>query len=418
MKLSTLILIASLLTTQFNCGTLSSDNDQNQIGSANILVWINKTFTSKQTSGLRETTWNKLVIMISAADMDTVIDTFPVTMNQPFNSFTLENIPAGTNRCIAAWTIDLTGDTIHGIDTSNVTIEPAKTTQVLFELIPVKGSLYCVLTEIPTSVDSVYFGYYANALSWETKDKRASKLNLTLDKIPYGTTGTLSIVGYNTQKDTVASWKKSNFIFNNTNTTLQASFISIGHVGLSVTIHTPGVTVILGIMDTTDSLEDEQGGLLISEIMYAANDSEYVELYNPNAVAYDDTIILQLDNGTCRNYIVTIPPKEFFVLGRRALPWADTYHPTTSALDLASTSGNWITIRAKDSTVIDIAAFQSGSNAQGWPDFSTSQKQSIALDSLPDNPEYNNYGKNWVSAVSRIDASVTQQLGTPGKPGF
>ena len=100
---------------------------------------------------------------------------------------------------------------------------------------------------------------------------------MCLDKIPYDTTGTLSIVGYNTLNDTVAFWEMENFTFTNTNTTIQASFISVGKIVIQVTIHMPGVTIIIGIMDTTDSIGDENGGLTITEIMYAANDSEYIE---------------------------------------------------------------------------------------------------------------------------------------------
>ncbi len=396
------------------CGTIPSD-PSSTTGTVDVRVWINK--PPKPALPSRETTWDRLVIQITSDDgMDTLRDTFALDMEKSFYSFFIENVSAGENRTVSAWTIDSEGDTIHGIASTVIDIDPAQSVPVTMELHPIKGSLYAVLTGIPLVVDSVLFGFITSTGAWYIKDKKATKLDMTLDKIPFGSSGTLSIVGYNSAGDTVASWAKEGFTFTNANATLEASFINVGKVNLSVTISIPGVTLIVGIMDTTNSLEDEKGGLLISEIMYSANDSEYIELYNPKGTAFNDTIIIQIDNGPYRFFNVSIQPDSFYVIGRDTLPWADTYHSTQSALNLSSTTGNWITLRAKDSTLMDLVVFQPGSNNQGWPGFSG--KKSIVLDSLPDDPEYNNYGATWLEAVSYINQTTTLQQGTPGKSGI
>ena len=84
--------------------------------------------------------------------------------------------------------------------------------------------------------------------------------------------------------------------------------------------------------------ETEQGDLVITEIMYAANDSEYIEIYNPQEadVTYD-SIYIDID-GTRRLFTdVSIGAQSCFVFGRQTLPWADAAHSVKSALDL---SGN------------------------------------------------------------------------------
>ena len=306
-----LILIISISLFYFFCGTIPSDSDNSGDGSLSIIVWVNK---SRLDINTRETTWSKLVAQISASDMGTIHDTLDIISGQSFYSFTIEKIPAGDDRLVECWTIDDESDTIHGVKGATVKIEPAKTEVVPLALSPIKGSIYAVLTDIPTIIDSVAFSFTTPDTTWKVKAEREPKLNMCLDKISYGTTGTLSIVGYDTLNDTVASWEMENFTFDTSNTIIEASFISVGKIVIQVTIHMPGVTIIIGIMDTTDSIGDERGGLIITEIMYDANDSEYVELYNPADTIFDDTIILQKDIGTFRFFHVVIPPKEFYVI--------------------------------------------------------------------------------------------------------
>jgi hypothetical protein len=282
--------------------------------------------------------------------------------------------------------------------------------------VPIVGSIYIQLTKIPTSVDSVSFTFASDHIIRQITGKKTKKMNLCLDKIPYETEGGISIIGYDSKGDTVVSWFKEDFKFTNEVSTLNISFVNRGAVGIKVSIKNPGITIIRGIMSTTESLSDEKGGLIISEIMYSANDSEYIELYNPQNDTFSDTIIIQKDFGIYRFFGVHIPPNGFFVIGRNTLPWCSTSHPVKSALDLSSTTGNWLVLRSSlDSSIYDIVTFQSGKNNKEWPTLSHAQKTSIILDSLCKDPEYNNYGRNWKQATHFINATLTKQRGTPGK---
>lgn len=404
--------VSSFLFFLLSCGSAPSSLESD--GSIDIVVLVEN--PNGEVPPIRETTWSKLVVRVSALDMVEILDTFDLDDNNTIHSISVSKIPQGTNRLVEAWTLDDDHEVIHGVDSQFVDIQAATVTQVLLELYPLKGSIYLVLSEIPTIIDTVVFSFSTGSTVWQTAAKRSPKLSLNLDKIPFNTTGALSIVGYNSIKDTVAFWKKLGFTFTSSNTSIQASFVSVGKIDLQVTIYIPGSTIIYGIMDTTQSIGDEIGGLIISEIMYSVNDSEYVEVYNPTATPYNDTVYLQKDNGACRAFDVSIGSEEFYVIGRRALPWADTYHGTTSALDLSSSTGNWLALRAKDSSLIDLVAFQGGSNKLQWPNVSSSTRASIELDSLDSNPEYNNFGKHWKQAKNPVDTSITKQLGSPGRP--
>jgi hypothetical protein len=180
--------------------------------------------------------------------------------------------------------------------------------------------------------------------------------------------------------------------------------------------------VVSGNIGSAKTVAWETGRLIISEIMYNANDSEYAEIYNPSGYTYADSLILEID-GICRPLgVVTIQAKEFFIIGRRSLPWADVYPSSSSALDLSS-GGNWICLRAKagTDTVMDWVAFCGGSNSQEWPNLGTAKK-SIILDSCTADPLYNNYGRNWTTAQTIISQSYpsvsTAQYGTPKIKGI
>jgi hypothetical protein len=347
--------------------------------------------------------------------MDTIRDTFKLDMKSPFMSAVIEDIPAGSDRKIIVWTIDKNRDILHTSPITSFSIEPGQLMPLVLECEPIVGSIYIQLTKIPESVDSVSVSFTSDRLVRRIKDKKGKKMNLSLDKIPYGTEGRFSIIGYSSNGDTVASWFKNDFKFTNNISTLNISFVNSGTIKIQVSIRNSGITIIRGLMSTTESLSDEKGGLIISEIMYSANDSEYIEIYNPQNETFSDSIIFQKDFDAYRLFAVTIPPRGFFVIGRNTLPWCSISHPVKSALDLSSTKGNWLILRsALDSSIYDIVSFQSGTNKQEWPVFSSSLKTSIILDSLCSDPEYNNYGRNWKQASSFIDTTLTKQLGTPG----
>jgi hypothetical protein len=364
------------------------------------------------------TTWDSLVVRISADDMDTMLSVTKFSPQDPYITIALDNVPAGKQRTIEVYTKTKSNIVIHISTSQTVDISSAEKKVLEFKLVPVRGSIYVDLTNIPTNVKQVCAAF-AGTSSCET---RATKLYLSIDNIPDKTSDSLIIQGTDTAGSVIyrsTLWLAFSVLHD---TTVATIFCRVStSVSLVVSVQVPASTVVSGFVGSTRTVACETGRLIISEIMYNANDSEYVEIYNPTGTVYADSLLLEID-GTCRSMgIVTIQPNEFFVVGRRSLPWADAYPSLSSALDLSS-SGNWISLRAKGGgdTVLDWVAFCGGSNSQEWPNLGTAKK-SIILDSLVKDPIYNNYGRNWIMAQTLISqlypAVSTGQYGTPKKNG-
>ena len=183
-----------------------------------------------------------------------------------------------------------------------------------------------------------------------------------------------------------------------------------GGIALSGALELPGAVTVSAAMNGATIAGSETGELVITEIMYAANDSEYVEVYNPSTTTLDyDSLYLEIDGVKRLFEGVSVAAKGFYVFGRKLLPWVDAAHPTASALDLSG-SGNWITILEKNMTVLDQVIFTGGTNALEWP--RVSGKRSICLRSENCSAEENNYGRNWYGATDGIE-NVPSQYGTP-----
>jgi hypothetical protein len=144
--------------------------------------------------------------------------------------------------------------------------------------------------------------------------------------------------------------------------------------------------------------------------MYAANDSEYIEICNisTKSVSYD-SLTLEID-GTHRTFTnIVIDPGKYLVFGRKSAPWVDQSPAAASALDLSS-NGNWITLRHRD-LILDQVIFSSASAGLEWP--SVTGKRSIELQKTFYSGQLNNFGRNWTSASTLI-ASKNSIYGTPG----
>ena len=425
MKKAFVFLSIALIVAQ--CG--KAPTNLSKQGTAQIEVWAQ---VVKQINGLakssaaKATTWDSLVVRISSADIDTIKKAFKFSVADSLITCTISDVPAGKARLIEAWTKNTNNLVIHAGIGKKVDITSGEIKPVEFSLFPKRGSIYIDITDIPATIDHISASYsFGVSDTLRVSEKRSTKTFLTIDNVPDSASGTLSIAGISASGDTLYRCSMPLVFYACQNATYSALVTKVNTgISLGIAAMAPAATVVSASMGGKKPFDNEKGPLIISEIMYSANDSEYVEVYNPlEKDTTFDTLILDID-GAYRIFTnIAVKSKSFFVFGRKNLPWVNAVHPVSSALDLSSSGGNWITVRAKDSTAMDWVAFEGGTNNQGWPNIG-SAKKSIVLDSLVTDPAYNNYGANWMAAKTPINLvnpayslPITSQLGTPGAVG-
>jgi len=396
--------ICSLLLS--SCGNMPSSGSQDETGTLEIHSLVVANGLAKSLPKLA-TTCDSLIVEVSGADIGVLRYSKLFDLSQPVHRDTL-------SRKVTVYTVDKAGSVIQmdSIGHHSIRIDPNSTTQLNVVLIPAMGSIYLQLENIPTSIDSIVASFTAdNKTVWSTRAKRNSKLYLSIDKIPNNTHGILYVAAVDSLKDTLFSASKE-FTFNAVSMqNISLNFTATpGQIIFSMTVVLPGVTSASGNIAAPESSVVESGDLIITEIMYAANDSEYIEVYNPKGTdQIFDSLYFDID-GTYRLFTnITVPSQKTFVFGRRLLPWCDVAHSVASALDLSST-GNWITLRAKNGSIMDRVIFTGGSNTLEWPN--VSGKQAIVLDGNVNDAQANNFGRNWHAATTLI-SGTTSQYGTP-----
>jgi hypothetical protein len=371
---------------------------------------------SGQVSGLPKlaTTCDSLIVEISGTDIGTLRFSKTFDVSQPVHSDTISRIPSGLNRQVTVYTVDKAGSLIHTDTVSHraLRIDANSSTQLTVVLMPARGSIYLQLENIPTTVDSIFASFTSdNKTVWEVKSKRSTKLYLSIDKIPHNTHGILFVAAEDTLKDTLYSASRELTFNAVTMQNISLTFTATpGQITLSMTVVLPGVTSATGNIAAPESLVVENGDLIITEIMYAANDSEYIEAYNPGGTDLTfDSLYIDID-GTYRLFTnITVLSKQAFVFGRHLLSWTDAAHSVASALDLSS-SGNWVSLRKKNGAILDRVIFTGGSNTLEWPN--VPGKQAIVLDPGVNDAQLNNFGRNWHTATTLISGTANQ-YGTP-----
>jgi hypothetical protein len=397
-----------------SCGSMPSQGTNNDgTGTLEIHSLIVSNGLGKSLAKLA-TTCDSLIVEISATDIGTLRFSKPFDLSRPVHNDTLLRIPSGTNRQVTVHTVDKTGSIIHSDTVSHraIKIDPNSITQLTVVLVPAVGSIYLQLENIPTSIDSVFASFTADdKTAWSVKAKRNTKVYLSIDKIPNNTHGILYVAAVDSLKDTLYGASKE-LTFNATS--MQNIVLTFsptpGQIILSMTVVLPGITSASGNIAAPETSVVESGELIITEIMYAANDSEYIEVYNPAGTDQSfDSLYIDIDETYRLFTNIIVPAQKAFVFGRRLLPWCDVAHSVASALDLSS-SGNWITLRKKNGSIMDRVIFAGGSNTLEWPN--VSGKQAIVLDTSINDAQANNFGRNWHTATLLI-AGTTSQYGTP-----
>lgn len=396
----------------FSCGKAPSAVDRPEYGTIAIKTLISHSLMKQ--AGVQATSFDSMIVEIDASDFSVPVRKSICLKSSVASQDTISSIPSGSSRIVKVWTVNTSGTVVHrdSVAAHTVTIEPGVCTPLSVNLIPAAGSIYLQLGALPTSIDSIEAVFLSDSgKAWKTKVKRSSRVYINIDNIPHLTSGVLTVTTFNatgiqlqqaTSKLTVNAVK---------NETVTLSFSSSGgSLSMTAKVQLPAATVVSATLGAGEVATTENGQCIITEIMYAANDSEYVEIYNTTSAAiYYDTLTLEID-GTRRHFLnVTIASNDYFVFGRKDLPWADRFHTVQSALDLSS-SGNWITLRS-GTAILDQVIFSSGSDNLEWPDIKG--KIAAELDRTHYSASDNNFGRFWVAAKDAIP-SFGQLLGTPG----
>ncbi len=404
------VLSAVLPLALSSCGTYPSASGSSATGSVSVRIWVNKAMSKALRSA--QTTWDSLVVVVSAPDMAPVRNAVKFDQLQSAMVDTIAGIAEGDGRLVEAWTSTKEGVQIHYGSSAAVSVTSGQITPVAFQLRAVRGSIYINLANVPSNVDSVFAAFYFGADSMTAKEKRSAIMYLSIDNVPDSTDGILVIRGSDASGQTIYCDSVALLFRTEQNVTMQAQFLAKqGGLSLDISVQHPGVTVVSGQMDSQSALGAEAGPLVISEIMYYSDgDSDYIEIHNPSAGTFAaETLVLEIINTssttTARLLGVSIPAGGFLVIGDTDAPveWVDT----VCSMDLTIT-GRWIVLKSSNGAVIDWVSYTNSD--QEWPD--CPKYCSIELSAKTVNAQFNNYGSNWNVATTAI--AGTTCYGTPG----
>ena len=336
--------------------------------------------------GLRATAHTKLLLRV-LDDKNAVIKDTTITNSGGLIMCGLGKLTAEKNYRIIAWTEDAVGDIIHSPDTQTVYIEANNTKSVAIILSPRIGSIVTNFMAVPSTVDSFFMVFDSDSGKFETKVARSVNISLSLDKIPYGAQGKLSIEA--TLKSDNSSYLKWDtlFTFRKEHVSLEISFLNNGTGDISIIVTTPYSTIITAFGDIKLALGEEKNiGVLITEFSVNTSNADFVEIANlsDKTVSFDELRIEVIGSNTLRHreYGIVIDSRETFVFTSPALV-------NTSAIILIY----------GDDVLIDYVAYFND-NTSGWPKITgTSVARSWVLKDLVADPKYNNFPYNWQISI-------------------
>jgi hypothetical protein len=414
MKCLITVITGIVIVFFLGCGR---DMSSNPLQKKQGVLAVNVFFDSgklKKTEQNAQTLFDSLVVEISGSDFQTIRSSVTLSSLLPVYNDTIRNIPEGENRVVRVFTKDRTNQVIHqdSLLSQTVRVTADNITSVFVKLKPGSGSFYIQIADVPDTVDTVVAVFSTGVRSWVASVKRSSKVLMSLDNIPNNTAGTLNVYGISLQKDTLYRASANlTYLLSNTAAVNLSFHTQPGTLGLNITITPAPSTIVRANMSAFTYDTVETGEIFISEIMYASNDSEYIELYNPSTIAASyDTLYVDIDGEMRFLTNVIIVPNGYFTIGRRLLPWVNTAMNTVSFLDLTQ-NGNWITIRNRTKQMIDRVVYTGVSNVQEWPQ--VSGKHSMRLQPDRYSAQLNNYGKYWSVSQELIPGSGSQ-YGSPG----
>src|SRR5271157_5009055 len=235
--------VALMLTS---CANNPSGLASRKTGSAELWASVVKPQTQNvmaKTQEVQATTWDSLVVRITASDMDTILKSAKFSPSDPYVSTLVDNIPAGKKRMFEVFTKTKDNIIIHTSVSQIVDISPSEKKTMDFKLVPVRGSIYIDLSNIPTNVNRIC----ATFAGMSTCDDRSTKLFLSIDNVPDSTSDSLVLEGTDTAGGVVyrsAMWLTFSVL---RDTSVSTSFYRVTTgASVSVTAQIPAVTVVSG----------------------------------------------------------------------------------------------------------------------------------------------------------------------------
>jgi len=282
--LGILIFCCSLFS--INCGKHPTQSARTQ--SAGLNIWAHVVKSNSSLAKTAATTWDSLVIKISSASgaafMDTIVRAFKFDESDPFVSCTLDDVPAGKSRFVEAWTKNENGFVIHKAIGEKIDLASGEIKTLDLTLLPKRGSIYVDIANVPATANNdtitlVFASFSFGGQTLSDSLKRAKNAFLTIDNVPDSASGTLSIVGIGKSKDTLYCCALPLTFYASRDTSFSAKAVKVS-TGFSINIiaSQPAATIISASMDAKNTIDVEKGPCIITEIMYAANDSEYIEI--------------------------------------------------------------------------------------------------------------------------------------------
>jgi hypothetical protein len=372
-------------------------------------------------AAVAQTVAENLVVEISGTDLSPTQFKTRLDPSRSAVADTVKKVPIGEARRISVWAVNRDGGRTH-VDTVEyryADIEKAKVTRVYATLMPAAGSIYLHINGLDNTVNTVHASFTSRdgELVFRNSVAKAAHTFLSIDNVPHELDGILRVSLVDARGDTLKV-ATNEFVFDaRGDNAFDLQFIeNSGMLGMNAALYAPGVTMLSYDFEKSVSGVVETGELIITEIMFSASDDNYIELYNPrNAAVSFDTLTTEVDKASYYFTGVLIGPNGYFVISRRAAPYADVSTNTTGGLPIVST-GNWITVRrGKSGAVLDRVICGGVNSAVGWPaGLSSSSKRSVELNRDKYGAIENNFGKNWTAAAQLIDGT-SNMYGTPGR---
>ena len=416
-----LIGLSLFVSTFLSCSNLPSSSIGNS-GYAKIVTFI------RGEGGSRITSWNQMIIKVSADSVDDITDTltFSDVFRDTVISTVIDGISVGEDRSVTIFTISSNGDTVNGpLSVVKDVVKDDTTTFSFPSLDAVKGSIIIQLADTDNSIKkgSAKFITPNKTYLGDTSNVSAGKLNFSIDYIPNGEVGNLIIFALDGSGNEIIDYGKTieNFKFISTVDTSivlnwSSNVPSVATVSTEIGVKSPGITAFVGIMDSNSvNLEEAQSGELIISEIQAKADEEFIEIYNSSSNTYTGNLTLDIIKTSVKSYdinSVSIASGDYFVVGAEdttVATYVDKCIPTISN-DIAST-GALLILRDSSGGIIDRVYFLNDIN-YGWYYKTNCSFVLTKLNALD-----NDFGKNWQYGTTIYKSSSQDLGGTPNSAG-